>query len=107
MTDNNAELVKKRVKFLNQNIDNITQFYADLEVLYSINAAQNKSEVLNKVCMILSRVFLQNNINMMEVFETRNQATTYNGSDKALTTSKDLEVARNAIPDVSNFFPLK
>ena len=107
--DDNVETIKKQTKLFQHNINDISQFHSELGLLYGINAAQNQADLLNKVCIILAKVFYEKNVDMMEVSDTKMQAvaTTYHGSNKTLTTSQDSEVFRNPILNVSNFFPLK
>ena len=49
--------IEKRQTLFTKYITDIMNFYADLELLYFVDANQNKNDVLNKVCMILAREF--------------------------------------------------
>ena len=75
-------------------------FYTDLELLYFVDANQNKNYVLNKVCMILARVFHNRNIFKDQIILTRMKTVIDKGVEKS-KPFKDQERINDATLSVS------
>ena len=65
-----------------------------MEILYSVDANQDKNHVLNKDCRILARKFHNRNIFKDQIILTRMKTVIDKGVEK-LTPSKDQERINN------------
>ena len=86
--------IEKRQTLFTKYITDIMNFYADLELLYFVDANQNKNDVLNKVCMILAREFHAKNIFKDQIILTRMKTVIEKGIEN-LTPLKDQERINN------------
>ena len=71
-----------------------------MEILYSVDANQDKHHVLNKVCMILARVFHNRNIFKDQIILTRMKTAIDKGVEKS-KPFKDQERINDATLSVS------
>ena len=105
--DDTEKIIEKTPNTFNRYIRDIINFYTDRELLYCVDANQNKNEVLNKVCMILAREFQAKNIFTDQIilsqtnrFSKNDLAVIEKGVEK-LTSSKDQERINNSTLSVS------
>ena len=99
-TRGGIENIEKREALFAKYITDIVNLYIDMEILYSVDANQDKHHVLNKVCMILARVFHNRNIFKDQIILTRMKTAIDKGVEKS-KPSKDQERINDATLSVS------
>ena len=99
-TRGGIENIEKREALFAKYITDIVNLYIDMEILYSVDANQDKHHVLNKVCMILAREFHNRNIFKDQIILTRMKTVIDKGVEKS-KPSKDQERINDVIPSVS------
>ena len=99
--DDTGEMnIEKRQTLFTKYITDIVNLYIDMEILYSVDANQDKNHVLNKVCMILAREFHNRNIFKDQIILTRMKTVIDKGVEKS-KPSKDQERINDATLSVS------
>ena len=98
--DDTEKIIEKRQILFTRYITDIMNFYADLELLYGVDANQNKNDVLNKVCMISARVFHAKNIFKDQIILSRMKTVIEKGVEN-WTLFKDQERINDATLSVS------
>ena len=100
LTTGDIENIEKREALFAKYITDIVNLYIDMEILYSVDANQDKNHVLNKVCMILAREFHNRNIFKDQIILTRMRTVIDKGVEKS-KPFKDQERVNDATLSVS------
>ena len=100
LTTGDIENIEKREALFAKYITDIVNLYIDMELLYCVDANQDKNHVFNKVCMILAREFHNRNIFKDQIILTRMRTVIDKGVEKS-KPFKDQERVNDATLSVS------